>query len=100
MLCLAYKIISVEYFMDSMQEYEIYDIYNGIQYSNMYSWEQTRWIAYAICQVNSKKKLKLTDIMKLPIDKDFKPEKHDIEISDNDISRLKEKSKEISKYLQ
>lgn len=87
--------------MDNMQEYELYDIYNAIQYSNLYSWEQTRWIAYAICQVNSKKKLKQSDIFKLPSDEDYKKGGElTKEISNEEIKTLKKMSEDISKYLK
>lgn len=101
MLCLAYKIVSIEYFMDEMQEYELFDIYNAIEYTNLYTWEQTRWIVYAICQVNSKKKLKQSEIFKLPVDEGYKKETHlTKEITNEEISKLKQMSEEVSKYLK
>lgn len=88
--------------MDEMQEWELFDIYNMIDYSNLYQWEQTRWIVYAICQVNSKKKLKQSEIFKLPSDIDYKKETTPLtkEITNEEIAQLKAMSKEVSKYLQ
>lgn len=49
-------------------------------------WEQTRLIAYITAQVNSKKRLKLEDIIKFPWDgKEAEKEKV---ISKEDINRL------------
>ena len=50
---------------------------------------------YVVAQVNSKKHLKLQDIMHFPWDS----ERVNTTISDEDIKRLKEKAKRIEKDL-
>lgn len=97
-LVVQYKLISLDYFMDEMQEYEIHDLYNMLQYTDLGKWEMTRWLLYAIIQVNSKKKIKIEDVLKFPWDKDYI--KLDKNISDNDIERLKKKSQEILKNIK
>lgn len=53
------------------------------------SWEQARLNAYMVAQTNSKKRLKLSDIMSFPWEAD-----HVGYISNEDIDRLKQKAKE------
>lgn len=97
-LVVQYKLISLPYFMDEMQEYEVHDIYNALQFADAGQWEMTRWLLYAIIQVNSKKKIKIEDVIKFPWDKDYV--KLDTKISNADIDRLKQKSQEILKNIE
>ena len=87
--------------MDDMQEYELHDIYNAMDYADLSSIQQTRWIVYAIAQVNSRKKIKPEDILLLPTDDAYikKNQVKNIEISNEDIDRLRAMSKEYSKIL-
>lgn len=72
--------------MDKMQDWEIFEFFNNLQYSNSVDWEMTRWIMYSIVQSNSSKQLKVTDILKLPWDND--KSNNNIEISNNEIIKL------------
>ena len=47
--------------MDKMEEWEIQELYQLIQFSDVNDWERTRWLLYAIVQVNSKKKIKMEE---------------------------------------
>ena len=100
-LVVGYKVVSHEYFMDKMQEYEIHDFYNALHYADINDWQQTRWLLYVIAQVNSKKKLKMEEILSLPCDKGWK-EKHtgNKEISNEEISQLKQMAKDVSKFIK
>lgn len=89
--------ISPEYFLDKMQFYEIPELVKGLNVKHKESWEQTRFISYITAQVNSTKKLKPTDILKFSWDSDV-PDK-DTSISNDDIQRLKDKSKMIEQKL-
>ena len=64
--------------------------------SSKENWEQTRLQLLVSAQANSKKRLKLQDILKFPWDS--KNEK--ISIDKNDIERLEAKAKEIEKQWQ
>lgn len=79
--------------MDYMQEYEIRTIVDNIQFLDRNSWEQTRLNIYAHAQMNSRKKLTVKDIVTFPWEKEF--EQHNIEISTEDINRLREKAKNM-----
>lgn len=89
--CFEFKVCSIEYFLDEMQVYEVNTIIENLPYLDRTSWEQSRFQIYSSVQINSKKKINPTDIMKFAWDND----KEDITISNDDIERLKEKSKQI-----
>lgn len=82
--------------MDQLQDWEVYDFYNMLQYADANSWEQTRWLMYVIAQVNSRKQLKVTDILNFSWD-DSKQK--NTTITDNDIKRLKEQAEMIGKKI-
>lgn len=88
--------IQPDYFLDKMQWYEIESCLKGLENKNKAGWEQSRFISYIIAQVNSRKKLKPTDILSFTWDK---PTKEDTTISNSDIQRLKDKAKETLKLL-
>lgn len=76
-----------------MKTYELNDVIQCLQYSDRNLFESSRINAYVTAQVNSKKKLTATDILQFPWEKE--QIKGDIEISNEDIERLKKKSKLI-----
>ena len=62
-------------------------------YATRDSWEQARLIAYLIAQVNSRNKLKITDIMKFY----WETESADTSMSNVDLARLRAKAKQYIK---
>ena len=97
-----YSIIVVEcgiqpdYFLDRMQWYEVDACLSGLENKNKAGWEQTRFLSYVTAQVNSTKKLKLTDILSFTWDK---PEEKETSITNEDIQRLKDKANKTLKLL-
>lgn len=81
-----------------MEMYEVRAILKYSYYANRDSWEQTRFLGYLTAQANTKKKLKIQDIMQFDWDNDSTPVE-DKSISNADIQRLREKAKEYSKLL-
>jgi len=81
--------------MDEMQDYEIQDCLDNIPYLNTNEWESARLNAYVTAQVNSKKKLSPQDIVKFAWEKE--EVSSNIEISNEDIDRLRKKSEQITK---
>ena len=71
--------------------YEIAPYIRNIHLKSKESWEQARFNAYVTAQVNSSKKLKVTDILEFEWDKK-KPEK--TSISNDDVQRLRNKAKQ------
>lgn len=81
-----------------MEEWEVYNFYDSLKYCNRSEWEQTRLIMYILAQVNSKKKLEMTEILSFPWDR---PEDiHNIEMTNEQRDTLKEKAKAMEKILQ
>ncbi len=67
-LCVEYGCVSINYYLDVMQPYELYPILSNLHLKVKGDWERTRNIMYAVCQSQSTKHLKVTDIMSLPWD--------------------------------
>lgn len=82
-----------------MEWYEIKVILENQHYAIQEDWEQARMITYFIAQVNSKKKLKLEDIIKFPWESD-KKDSVDTEITKEDNDRLKRKAEYIQNLLK
>lgn len=80
--------ISPEYFLDKMQMYELPALLNNLYKRNKDSWEQTRLIGYITAQVNSTKKLNITDIIKFGWEAEVK----ETGISNAEIERLRNKA--------
>ena len=71
--------------------YEIKPLIDNIYLHEKNSWEQTRFIAYVLAQVNSTKKLKIEDIMQFGWD-NADTDEHIKNISTNEIERLRAKA--------
>lgn len=92
MLTLKYG-FNPSYVLDEMKWYEINGLMKYEYYKEKEDWEQARLIAYVIAQVNSKKKLKIEDV--IPFYWENNQEK--IASSKEEFERLKNKAKE---YLE
>lgn len=66
-------------------------------YSYKDGWEQARLIAYMVAQVNSKRTLKMDDILSFPWEKDEAEPEHITSITKEEIEQLKA---EAQKYLR
>lgn len=75
--------------------YEVQPLITSMHLKHRDSWEQSRMIAYIIAQVNSRKKLNPTDIIKFAWDNEKEINKETI-MSNEDIERLRKKAKEYS----
>lgn len=86
--------------MDKMEFFEIRAILKHEYYSHKDSWEQTRLIAWTIAQVNSKNKLKMSDIIDFAWEKeDMSKEELKKSVSQEEITRLREQAREFAKLL-
>lgn len=91
MLTLKYG-FNPSYVLDEMKWYEINGLMKYEYYKEKEDWEQARLIAYVIAQVNSKKKLKIEDVVP------FYWEKEDNKTtSKEEFERLKNKAQEYIK---
>ena len=97
-LVIELKLVDYEYFMDKMEEWEVYNFYDSLKYANRSEWEQTRLLMYVIAQVNSKKKIDIKEIMSFPWEDDY--EESSKEYNEEDRNRLRQKAMMIEKLLQ
>ena len=67
-LVIRYRILTPQYFFDVLQEWEIREYIDTIEYLDIPAWERTRLIMYMTAQVNCSKELKLQDIFKFKWD--------------------------------
>ena len=67
-LVFGYRLVSYDYFLDHLQEYEIPLLVQGIPQADRPQWEQCRLRTFATASMFSKKNLKLTDIMQFAWD--------------------------------
>lgn len=67
-------------------------------YSHKDEWEQARFISYVVAQVNSKKKLKLSDIIDLPWEKEN--EELNKAVSDEEVNRLRNKAAQFAEMIK
>ena len=83
LLCLGYKVCSISYFMEDMKYYELKPILKNLNVSVKNDWEIARQICYSVTQSQSTKKIKPSDIMLFPWDKDYKnkPRMQDVKVT-------------------
>lgn len=84
-----------------MTEYELYILYDNLEYSDFTQKEMSRILGYIIAQTQSRKKLKPEEIMQFPWDEGYKKEKsiHKVD-TEADIERAKRFRDKFEKILQ
>lgn len=80
--------------------YEIRAIMKYEYYATKDNWEQARLIAYLIAQVNSKKKLKLTDITNFYWEDNTNTGSDNTTMSNANLDRLRKKAKQYLNNIQ
>ena len=75
------------YILDEMDWYEVNALLKYRYYAFKEQWEQARLVTYMTAQVNSRKHLKLSDIITFPWEKE--EEEENTSITDDDVKRLK-----------
>ena len=74
---------------------ELQDILDNIQFADRSLWEALRINSFITCQVNSRKKLKLQDIYRLPFDDTEDTE----QFTKEDIEQMQQQSKMLEDYI-
>lgn len=104
LLCFEYRCVTIPYFFDEMEEYEVQSIIENLEYYERGDWERTRFLAYCNIQKSSSKKIKPTDLITFPWEKESDNTEeingNSEPLSKEDIQRLKEQSKIISQTLE
>lgn len=78
-----------------MKIYEVESILKHYEFHYKTTWEQTRLISYILAQVNSKKKMKSTDIIKFDWDNAINDNITKQQMSESDIQLFRDKAKQI-----
>ena len=94
MLTLEYG-INPEYVLNQIQPFEINSIMKYGYYKSKENWEQARLISYLIAQVNTKKTLKLQDIIKFQWEK----ENESTKITNEEINNLAKQAELMEQYF-
>lgn len=84
-----------KYVLDEIEWYEISAALKYQYYAVKDGWEQARLISFLIAQSNSRKRLKMEDILEFPWEKEST--KEDQNITKEEIERLK---KEAEQYIK
>lgn len=97
---MQFGVVSLDYFLDRMKPYELAIICDKLHLRVKDGWEQSRLIAYMTAQVNSKKKLKPTDIIKFGWESEDTPQQQQQTLSIDDVERIKIMALEREKMLR
>lgn len=97
-ICFDYKICSVDYFMDELQEWEMNTMIKNIPYLDRNEKEMDRYKLFVTVQANSKKKIKLNELVELPWDKEFK--NTGTKLSEDEAREYKEKASEFEERIK
>lgn len=91
----------MEYFLDKMKPYELSIICDSLHLRTKDEWEQARMISYITAQVNSKKKMKPSDIIQFAWEKETPHQKQqNIELTLEDAERIKAMALEREKLYK
>lgn len=87
-----------------MEEYEVQDIISNLEYYDRNGWTQTRFLSYTNIQKSSSKKLKPTDLITFPWEKEHDNTEqingNSEPLTQEDIDRLRQQAKIISQTLE
>lgn len=86
-----------DYVLDSMQWYEVNALLKYKHYKIKDNWEQSRLISYLIAQVNTKKTLKLEDIISFEWEKEQR--QNGSNISKEEIEALSKQAEEMERLI-
>lgn len=74
-----------------MTEYELYIMYDNLEYSDFNTKEMSRILGFIVAQTQSRKKLKPEDIIQFPWDENYKKGKAEHKVdTKEDIERAKQ----------
>lgn len=87
-----------------MEEYEVQSIIENLEYYERPEWERTRFLAYCNIQKSSTKKIKPTDLITFPWEKESDNTEeingNSEPLTQSEIERLKEQARIISQTLE
>lgn len=96
------RMVTYEYFMDEMQDWEISMLADSLSSAYREEWEMTRWMVYSIVQPHLKKGMRdkpMKDVLPLAFDDDYEEEKQ-IEITNAQVEYLKKRSEALAQRFK
>lgn len=98
-LVIENHIISYDYFCDKLQDWELLWLLQNMNYAYKNEWEQTRYqLYYSIAPYTKTRYNSIQEFFPLSTDKNQK-EEHNIEITNDEIARLKKKAQAMEAIL-
>lgn len=97
---MEYKLTPIDYFMDELEEWEVADLYNVMQFTDRNQWEIGRLVGYFTCLPYMKHKIPIGEFLELPFDENANNTEHNYEISNDEIEKLKKMSKGIEEKMK
>ena len=96
--------MTIPYFFDEMEEYEIEPIIEGLSTYERGDWERTRFLAYCNLQKNSTKRISLQDLISFSWENESDNTDQingnsNEPLTQSDIQRLKEQARLLSTEL-
>lgn len=97
LLVFEFRIVTYEYFCDTLQPYELALLIEGIPYLDRNQWEQTRIRTFTTASMFAKQKPQITDVMRFAWD----DKKNELpkEITDNEIDDLRRQARQFETIL-
>lgn len=89
MLVVEHKVISYDYFMDRLQEYEVHLLIDYLPWCNKVDWEQTRMILWGVLSPYLKQKKTPDKILPLPTDNEKIEYEKDKPLQEDEIERMR-----------
>lgn len=89
-LCVEYKLVTIDYFLDQMQEYELNHLLDMIQYTDKPIYESARLISYFSISPYLKKKIPMDEFMPLPFDESVGEEIEPKQLTQKMINKIKQ----------
>lgn len=96
------RMVTYEYFMDEMQDWEISMLADSLSSAYREEWEMTRWMVYSIVQPHLKKGMRdkpMKDVLPLAFDDDYEEDRQ-IEITNAQVEYLKKRSEALAQRFK
>lgn len=97
------QMISYEYFMDYLQDWEIPLLAENFNHALKDEWEMTRWSVYATLRPYLKKgdsDKSPQDLFPMPYDKDSYTEEHHYEMKNEHLEKVQESARKLEQHLK
>lgn len=95
---LEYRVVSLDYYLDKMRDYELNLILSNINYIDRASWEQTRLLGYINAQTQSTKRLDFSDICTFPWERETQ-ETETEEETEEQLQALRTRARQLEQHI-